>query len=104
MPNKHYKVGYTLERDVKKALEEQGYTVFRSAGSHSQADLIALDKTGYGDECIPGPEVRLVQCKRHRNLMTVREIKDFYEFASKIHCIATIAWRDKGVHMEDISL
>ena len=40
--NKHYKVGYALERDVKIALEQDGYTVFRSAGSHSQADLIAI--------------------------------------------------------------
>lgn len=102
MTNKHYKVGYTLERDVKIALEQDGYTVFRSAGSHSQADLIAIEHWSYADECIPGPRVKLVQCKRHRNLMTRKELKEFYDFADKLGCIATIAWRDKGIHMQDI--
>ena len=104
MPNKHYKVGYSLERDVKIALEQDGYTVFRSAGSHSQADLIAV-RTGMVD-CSEGPEtvplVMLVQCKRHRNLMTRNELKDFYDFANNLACIATIAWRDKGIHIQDI--
>ena len=100
MTNKHYKVGYALERDVKIALEQDGYTVFRSAGSHSQADLIAVQAWSYADECVPGPQVTLVQCKRHRNLMTVREINTFKEFCKKLNCNGAIAWRDKGIHLE----
>ena len=100
--NKHYRVGYSLERDVKKALEQQGYTVFRSAGSHSEADLIAL----YPTDCegLTTTGVRLIQCKRHKNLMTNKELKDFYYFAENLGANATIAWRDKGIHIEDIGL
>ncbi len=50
-----YSRGANFERRVKRYLEEQGWVVFRSAGSHSPADLIAL-KTG---------EVNLIQCKLH---------------------------------------
>jgi len=35
-----YKKGADFERRVKKLLEEAGYTVVRSAGSHSKADLL----------------------------------------------------------------
>ena len=98
--NPHYKVGYALERDVKIALEQDEYTVFRSAGSHSPADLIALKPELYADECIEGTAVTLIQCKRHRNLMTVREINTFKEFCKKLSCNGAIAWRDRGVHLE----
>ena len=46
--------GSNFERRVKKWLEERGWTVFRSAGSRSPADLIALR---------PGIIVLAVQCK-----------------------------------------
>ena len=101
--NKHYKVGYTLERDVKIALEQEGFTVFRSAGSHSKADLIAIKEWEHLIESIiPCADVTLVQCKRHKNLMTSREIQEFYDFAKRLSCNAVIAWRDKGIHMEEI--
>ena len=96
--NKHYKVGYALERDVKIALEQDGYTVFRSAGSHSQADLIAIKSQDCDGYMVP--YVTLIQCKRHRNLMTVREINTFKEFCKKLSCNGAIAWRDSGLHLE----
>jgi len=103
--NRHYKVGYTLERDVKIALEQEGYTVFRSAGSHSFADLIAIkaDESSFGiDETHYYPNVKLVQCKRHKNLMTRNELKTFRDQCFDLECDAVIAWRDKGIHMEEI--
>lgn len=98
MPNKMYRTGYRLERDVKIALEQDGYTVFRSAGSHSQADLIALAATDC--EGVGITDVVLIQCKRHRNLMTRNEIKNFKEFCENLSCNGAIAWRDKGIHLE----
>lgn len=50
----NYRRGAAFELRVAKALEEDGYFVVRSAGSHGAADLVAL-KLG---------EVLLVQCKR----------------------------------------
>ena len=49
----NYSKGRAFEYRVKRYLEDKGFVVFRTAGSHSQADLIAL-KHG---------EVWLVQCK-----------------------------------------
>ena len=49
----NYSIGRAFEYRVKKYLEKEGFVVFRSAGSHSPADLVAL-KLG---------EVWLVQCK-----------------------------------------
>ncbi len=46
--------GSNFERRIKTWLEKRGWTVFRSAGSRSPADLIALR---------PGLTVLAVQCK-----------------------------------------
>ena len=35
-----YRKGANFERKVKKLFEEKGFTVVRSAGSHSKADLL----------------------------------------------------------------
>ena len=91
--NPHYKVGYALERDVKIALEQDGYTVFRMAGSHSPADLIAF---------YPPNKPTLIQCKRHKNLMTKQELVDFWTFAENLACASMIAYRDKGIHLDSI--
>jgi Holliday junction resolvase len=60
MPNKKYESGRSFEYRVMKYLQSKGWMVFRSAGSHSIADLIALK---------PGHPVRtvLVQCKASRD-------------------------------------
>ena len=49
-----YRKGSDFERFVKYQLEEEGYFVVRSAGSHGPADLVAL-KGGF--------PTMLVQCK-----------------------------------------
>lgn len=38
----NYSRGANFERRVRRHLEDRGWVVFRSAGSHSPADLIAL--------------------------------------------------------------
>lgn len=53
MPNKNYLRGRRLEWQVKKDLEQDGWTVMRTAGSHGFADLIALK----------GDTIRFIQCK-----------------------------------------
>ena len=55
MARKHrYRIGRRVEYRIKKLLEEHGYQVIRSAGSHGQWDLIAI-KAGH---------VRLIQVKK----------------------------------------
>ena len=43
MPNRKYEKGYRLELEAKKILEDLGYYVIRSAGSHSAVDLVAVN-------------------------------------------------------------
>lgn len=42
MPNKHYLRGRAFEYQIKKLLQDNGFTVTRAAGSHSPFDLIAV--------------------------------------------------------------
>jgi hypothetical protein len=66
MPNRNYLSGRAFEYKVKKYLEAKGYLVFRSAGSHSVADLIAFPKStdirGWDN---PKQIPLLIQCKHH---------------------------------------
>ncbi len=57
--NKFYRKGYYYERKVKQFLINRNYLVWRSPGSKSPVDIIAIDDKGY---------VRLIQVKSHENL------------------------------------
>lgn len=59
MPNKNYQKGRRKEYKIKKELEESGYIVLRTAGSHGFADLIAIKP---GRTCHKG-EIKFIQCK-----------------------------------------
>jgi len=49
--NRNYNRGRAYEYKAKKALEQQGWTVIRAAGSHGPYDLIAF-KEGQRVRCI----------------------------------------------------
>lgn len=51
----HYRAGADFEREVRKALIQDGYEVIRSAGSKTKVDLLAWKSLG---------PILLVQCKR----------------------------------------
>lgn len=50
----NYRRGFLIERRAVKVLEQAGYVVARTAGSHSPFDVIAINANG----------VRLIQVKR----------------------------------------
>ncbi|MCC6050623.1 MAG: hypothetical protein LM580_07940 [Thermofilum sp.] len=60
MPRSPYKRGARYEYYVKQLLEERGYLVVRTAGSHGPFDLIAIDK---GKR-----EILLVQVTKRKHL------------------------------------
>lgn len=86
MPNKNYISGRAFEYKVKKYLESHGHLVFRSAGSHSIADLISismkLDRTV------------LIQCKHHKinkkQILNDAKTIDAYDV---IFCVAVMEKR-----------
>jgi Holliday junction resolvase len=70
--NKNYIRGRKLEYDVMKIFEKANYYVFRNAGSHGVADVIA----------IKDDEVVLIQCKSGKK-PTKQERKQMFDFHIK---------------------
>jgi Holliday junction resolvase len=56
MPLNRYAKGRRLEYAAMKALEQRGFQCFRTAGSHSPVDIIA----------VAFPHILFIQCKAHR--------------------------------------
>jgi len=73
--NRFYRKGYYYERKVLHFLLSENYLVWRSPGSKSPIDIIAIDDKG---------NVRLIQVKSHENikkeeLETLKELAKKYE-------------------------
>jgi Holliday junction resolvase len=87
MPNKRYIAGRRLEYQVKNFFKSAGLSVVRSAGSHGEWDVIAVDDST--------KTIYLVQCKRGKKLqvwnggyyrvkkLVIGNIKQLHEFASE---------------------
>jgi len=72
MGNRNYIKGRAFEYAVRKSLQEEGYEVMRTAGSHGHFDLIAIKPS----QSI----IELVQCKVVKNQAAAdRLFKDFHE-------------------------
>ena len=81
-----YSKGRRFEYRVRYHLEKRGFRVFRSAGSHSIADLIALK----------GGEVWLVQCKAtEKGYMTPLVRSNFIEVAKELGVLPMLAYKSK---------
>lgn len=93
MPNANYTRGRAAEYRAKAKLELDGWTVWRTPGSKSPADLIAIR----GEEFADGPfdtvraKVRLVQVKSGRASMTRAARATFLAFAEDRGCEAWLA-------------
>ena len=79
-----YSRGANFERRIRKHFESQGWTCFRSAGSHSPADLI----------CIKGGEIMLVHCQLD-SYFPPAKIEQLKAIAEENNCRYLLAWRDK---------
>jgi hypothetical protein len=73
----NYAKGRAKEYELIKRYEEEGYICFRSAGSHTIADIVAIrpDKTKGNADLYP--EVRLVQSKTSHDFEKERMIAKF---------------------------
>jgi Holliday junction resolvase len=72
--NKNYIRGRNAEYYCKKRLEAEGYSVIRTAGSHSPADLIAAN----------GNMVYAIQVKASRRNLSEKERDELIAFAQKV--------------------
>jgi hypothetical protein len=75
-----------------KHFRDQEAEVFRMAGSHSKADVIAFVWNGH-----PWMNYTpmLIQCKTGKNLMTKKERKELKEYAEMIGCFSAVAYRER---------
>lgn len=79
-----YSVGYTFERRVRQALQDQGWVVFKSGGSRSPVDLVAL-KAG---------EVLLIQVKVD-GILSPRERGDLALLRAELGVRVFLAYRGR---------
>ena len=68
MPNPQYIKGIRFERKLVNEAKEDGYTAFRTAGSHSPIDVCIIDEIL--------KEIRFIQCK-HTKRKQIKLKKDF---------------------------
>lgn len=78
MANANYLRGRNFEYKVKKYLQEQGYTVLRTAGSHGKYDLIAI-------KLEPQPSIIFIQCKAKLGLSTKERLGKFEVYESLVY-------------------
>ena len=97
MANKSYAKGYRFEWEVKRYLERLGYLVFRTAGSHSVADLIAVDH-------ILWKTVYLIQCKYGTARMNKAEIVALVETAKRYNTVPIYCCRRAGKSISFMNL
>ena len=92
-PNLNYNKGRKLEYRVRDFYKDKGFEVFRTAGSHSLADIICIS-SGFTLGNAEVPQVILVQCKIGSKLMSDRQRKEFRDFCYKIKCEGKLAYRN----------
>ena len=78
--NKLYRKGYYYERKVLHFLINRNYLVWRSPGSKSPIDIIAINDKGF---------VRLIQVKSHENIKK-EELEVLKELAKKYEKVPNV--------------
>lgn len=87
MPNRNYQNGRALEYRVKRQLEDDGWFVTRSSGSHGPADLVALKR---------GKPPLLVQCKANGRI-SQEEKDELVKVSKSVGAIPVLAANHKGL-------
>ena len=98
-----YQKGATFEYKVKSYLEGLDYTVFRVAGSHSPADLIAL--AGYQEQSYTKKViiVWLIQCQ-HSKYFSKDKKQELQDLANKVNARSVLAWAEDARKRGNLSV
>lgn len=88
----HYERGRALEYLVCQSYTDKGWWAHRIAGSHSAVDVIAM-RAG---------EIHLIQCCTNRKGKTKAELSILKALADENKCRAFFAYREKGLHIEEV--
>lgn len=98
MPNKNYQKGRAFEYKIKKQYEEKGYLVFRTAGSHSPADLIAFPPLRMINEWQP----ILIQCKNTKKIYLPENMEELKKTAEEHGLRAVLISHRTGYNKKDV--
>lgn len=97
--NKNYNRGRAFEYRVKKYLEDRGWTVFRTAGSHSKADLVCIKNS------VVEPyynQAHLVQCKYSKSgcfYISKKELRELQTLIDELCQHVYVAFNDENGHI-----
>ncbi len=97
MPNKNYNRGRAFEYKIKKEFEKKGCLVFRTAGSHSVADLIAIPPLRNVKEWNP----ILIQCKATISQNYKKEVRELEKVAKEYGCRALFITKKDTIKIVD---
>jgi len=106
MPNKNYIKGRAFEYTIKKKLEAEGWTVWRTPGSKSKTDLIAIQKAIWKNMggTAEMPSVLFVQCKSGSARMSKKDKAELLELSESVGAEAMYAYKPKGrIIIEELS-
>jgi Holliday junction resolvase len=84
MPNHNYNRGRRFEYRIARLYREQGWFVFRSAGSHSPADLV----------CAKAGEIIAIQCQTDKYFAPAK-VEQLVELARENNWRAMLYWTEK---------
>jgi Holliday junction resolvase len=84
MPNRHYDRGRRFEYRIARLYRDQGWFVFRSAGSHSPADLV----------CARAGEIVAIQCQTEK-YFALAKVEQLRVLARENGWRAMLYWTDK---------
>ena len=96
MTNKNYNAGRRFEYRVKKWLENMGFVVFRTAGSHSPVDLISFESK------FEKTNPKLIQCKYTKSgnfYMSKKDIKALEKLIDELCVEVYVAFNDEKGHI-----
>ena len=97
MPNKNYVKGRAFEYKVRDHYLAEGFVVFRMAGSHSPADLIAFPPLG---DWFKGKKLDytpiLIQCKATEKKSYEKEIAELKRLSELLSVRAVLVTKKRG--------
>ncbi len=94
MPNLNYNRGRALEYRTRDHYRDEGYQVFRTAGSHTKADLVCIAPRNW-DSGLIKPRVLLVQCRGKLKLISKKDRQEFADYCDTLGVEAIFAYYEK---------
>jgi Holliday junction resolvase len=88
--------GYSTERDTVLKLVSNGIFAMRIPSRQQIGEKRGLD-------IIAAVRPMFIQAKRHKKLLGGPEKERFFALCKKYNAIPCLSWKDRGIHIEDLT-